>query len=105
MAQQGQIVELHILHGWALGVLRTATSGVVGELVMKVENCQVSVVLYKVMGGGVCDFSFSEHWGPILKCPLTVGSKMMYLGCDKDWWKWRSACMSYVVPRDAVREQ
>ena len=27
------------------------------------------IVLYKVKGGGVHDFSFSEHWGPILKCP------------------------------------
>ena len=25
-----------------------------------------------------------ERWGPILKSSLVVGSKMMYLGCDKD---------------------
>ena len=25
-----------------------------------------------------------EHQGPILKSSLVVGSKMMYLGCDKD---------------------
>ena len=52
------------------------------ELVMGVANCQGSVVLYKVKGGEVCDFSFSEHWGPILKYPLTVGSKMICLGCN-----------------------
>ena len=43
-----------------------------------------------------------EHWGPILKSSLTVGSKMMYLGCDKDQWRWRSKCMSYVVLRGAI---
>ena len=69
------------------------------ELVTKVENCQVSVMLYKVMGGGVCDFSFSEHWGPILKYPLTVGSKMICLGCNKDLWGWRSKYKSYVTLR------
>ena len=46
-----------------------------------------------------------EHWGPILNSSLAVGSKMMYLGCDKDQWRWRSKCMSYVVLRGAVREQ
>ena len=35
------------------------------EMVTKVENCQGLVVLYKVKGGGVHDFSFSKHWGPI----------------------------------------
>ena len=34
-------------------------------MVMKVENCHGSVVLYKVKGRGVHDSSFSEHWGPI----------------------------------------
>ena len=65
------------------------------ELVMKVENCQGSVMLYKVKGGGVCDFSISEHWGPILKCPLVVGSKIICLGCNKDLWSWRSKYKSY----------
>ena len=91
---------------WALGVLWAETLGGVGwiklsgnskqlamvmefmglakfrELVTKVENCQVSVMLYKVKGGGAHDFSFSEHWGPILKYPLTMGSKMICLGCN-----------------------
>ena len=52
------------------------------ELAMKVENCQESVMLYKVMGGGVHDFSFSKWQGPILKYPLVVGSKMICLGCS-----------------------
>ena len=30
---------------------------------------------------------------------------LMYLGCDKDQWRWRSKCMSYVVLRGAIREQ
>ena len=39
------------------------------------------------------------------KYPLTVGSRMMYLGCDKDQWIWRSKCISYVVLRGAILEQ
>ena len=39
------------------------------ELVMKVENCQVSVVLYKVMGGGVRDFFFFQTLGTNLEIP------------------------------------
>ena len=62
---------------------------------MKAENCQESVVLYRAKGGGVHDFSFSACWGPILKCPLTVGSKMICLGCNKDLWSWRSKYKSY----------
>ena len=46
------------------------------------DSCAALVVLYKVGGGGACDFSFSECWGPILKCPLAVGSKMICLGCS-----------------------
>ena len=65
------------------------------ELVMKAENCWGSVMLYKVKGGGVRDFSFSEHWGPILKCPLAVGSKMICQGCNKDLWSQRSKYKSY----------
>ena len=65
------------------------------ELVMKVENCWGLVVLYKVKGGGVCDFSFFEHWGPILKCPLVVGSKIICLGCSKDLWSQKSKHKSY----------
>ena len=49
------------------------------ELVMEVANCQVSVVLYKVKRGGA--HGSSECQGPILKYPLTVGSKMICLGC------------------------
>ena len=69
------------------------------EMVMKVENCQGSVVLYKVKGGGVHDFSFSEHWGPILKYPLAVGSKMICQGCNKDLWSQRSKYKSYEALR------
>ena len=29
----------------------------------------------------------------------------MYLGCNKDWWRWRSKCMNYVVLRGVVQEQ
>ena len=43
------------------------------ELVMKVENCQVSVVLYKVMGGGVCDFFFFQTLGTNLEMPPCGG--------------------------------
>ena len=39
----------------AMKMMRSATFR---EMVMKVENCRGSVVLYKVKGGGVCDFSF-----------------------------------------------
>ena len=46
-----------------------------------------------------------KHQGPILNSSLAVGSKMMYLRCDKDQWRWRSKCMSYVVLRDTVQEQ
>ena len=87
-------MELHILHGQALGVLWAETSGgglgrlnsdklsgnlkwlaivtelmelvKFQELVMKVENCWVSVVLHKVKGGEACDFSFSKHWTSFL---------------------------------------
>ena len=34
-----------------------------------------------------------------------LGSKMMYLGCDKDQWRWRSKCISYVVLRGVIQEQ
>ena len=30
---------------------------------------------------------------------------LMYLGCDKDQWRWRSKCISYVVLRGAILEQ
>ena len=69
------------------------------EVVMKVENCWVSVMLYKVMGGGVHDFSFSKDCRPILKCPLVVGSKMICLGYNKDLWSQRSKYKSYVALR------
>ena len=69
------------------------------EMVTKAENCQGSVVLYKVRGGGVCDSSFSERWGPILKYPLVVGSKMIYQGCNKDLWSRRSKYKSYEALR------
>ena len=49
------------------------------ELVMRVANCWVSVMLYKVKGGGA--HGFSECQGPILKYSLMVGSKMICLGC------------------------
>ena len=65
------------------------------EVVTKAENCWGSVVLYKVKGRGVRDFSFSKHRGPILKCPLAVGSKMICLGCNKDLWSHRSKYKSY----------
>ena len=65
------------------------------ELVTKAENCRWSVMLYKVKGGEVHDFSFFKHWGPILKFHLAVGSKMMCLGCNKDLWSWRSKYKSY----------
>ena len=65
------------------------------EVMMKVENCWGLAMLYKVKGGGVCDFSFSKHWGPILKCPLAVGSKMICLGYNKDLWSRRSKYKSY----------
>ena len=58
------------------------SAGKFWELVMGVEKCQVPVMLYKVKGGGVHDFS--EHWGPILKYPLMVGSKIICLGCNED---------------------
>ena len=32
--------------------------------------------------------------------PLT--NTVMYLGCDKDQWRWRSKCISYVVLRGAI---
>ena len=66
---------------------------------MKVENCWVLVMLYKVKGGGVHDFSFSEHWRPILKYPLTVGPKMICLGCNKDLWSQRSKYKFYETLR------
>ena len=66
---------------------------------MKAENCQGLGVLYKVMGGGVHDFSFSKHWGQILKYPLMVGSKMICQGCNKDLWSWRSKYKSYEALR------
>ena len=28
---------------------------------------------------------------------------VMYLGCDKDQWRWRSKCMSYVVLRGGIQ--
>ena len=62
---------------------------------MKVESCWGSAMLYKAMGGGVHDFSFSEHWGPILKFTLAVGSKMICQGCNKDLWSRRSKYKSY----------
>ena len=33
------------------------------------------------------------------------GLQMMYLGCEKDQWRLRSKCISYVVLRGAIREQ
>ena len=43
--------------------------------------------------------------GTNLKSSLVVGSKMIYLGCDKDQWRWRSKCISYMVLRGAIWEQ
>ena len=36
---------------------------------------------------------------------LVMKSTVMYLGCDKDQWRWRSKCISYVVLRVAILEQ
>ena len=30
---------------------------------------------------------------------------LMYLGCNKDQWRWRSKCISYVVLRGVILEQ
>ena len=30
---------------------------------------------------------------------------VIYLGCDKEQWRWRSKCISYLVLRGVIREQ
>ena len=41
---------------------------------------------------------------PQMISAVSVGS-VMYLGCDKDQWRWRSKCISYVVLRGVILEQ
>ena len=42
---------------------------------------------------------------PQVKYLVVVQYTLMYLGCNKDQWRWRSKCMSYVVLRGAIWEQ
>ena len=37
--------------------------------------------------------------------PATGTGMVIYLGCNKDQWRWRSKCISYVVLRGAIWEQ
>ena len=31
-----------------------------------------------------------------------IAAPVMYQGCNKDWWRWRSKCMSYVVLQGVI---
>ena len=49
--------------------------------------------------------SFLKPSSPPSPHPDPLQPLLMYLGCDKDQWRWRSKCMSYVALRGAILEQ
>ena len=57
-------------------------------------------------GNGV---KYCRFWHQLLHTSLQKILKpikpLMYLGCNKDQWRWRSKCISYVVLRGATQEQ
>ena len=71
----------------AVCLVKDLIKGVIFELI---TNCthgllQVVVFFYAIV---ICKV------GPV-----------MYLGCDKDQWRWRFTCISYVVLRGVILEQ
>ena len=56
----------------------------------------------------ILNLTFNDHNTLFFICDHTgvVHSKpLIYLGCDKDQWRWRSKCISYVVLRGVIQEQ
>ena len=78
-----------------------------------VAGCRI----YGAVCNATCVIVASEmvwvEWnGLILQTPGTNFEKLPrsglqndVLGCDKDQWRWRSKCISYVVLRGAIQKQ